>query len=99
MIYLRALTGRTYTLEVEPSDTIGTLKMKFEDKTGIPVAVQRHIYSGRFLEDDRRTLADFNISRDTTLHVVLRLRVPGPPAPTPLDLTAPFPQISLHHQG
>eukprot|EP00750_Incisomonas_marina_P028757 INCI6892.1.p1 GENE.INCI6892.1~~INCI6892.1.p1 ORF type:complete len:100 (-),score=5.77 INCI6892.1:46-345(-) len=98
IIFLRTITGKVYSLDMEPSDTVLILKTKFQDKTGIPVRVQRTIYSGRLLEDSR-TLADYNIARDSTLHVVLCLRLPDPPLPTPVDQTVPSPQIFLHHRG
>ena len=73
-IYIRTITCKTITLEVEPLCTIQEVKELILEKEGIPIEVQRLFWAGKPLEDETKTLADWNIHNESTIHIIMRAK-------------------------
>ena len=72
MLVFAAMMGKTWTVEVEPSTTVGELKVFIQDKSGVPPAQQHWVYAGKSLADDDAPLSQYDVQHDATLHAILR---------------------------
>lgn len=72
-VFVKTFSGKTLTMEVEPDESIESVKNKLQDKEGIPPNQQRILFGGKQL-DARKTISDYDIENESTMHLVLRLR-------------------------
>jgi ubiquitin len=71
-MFIKMLTGKTITLDVESSDTIESVKLKIFEKEGFPLVQQRLIFAGKVLEDSK-PISDYNVSKDPTVHLIIKV--------------------------
>lgn len=72
-VHVKTFAGKTITVEVEPDESIESLKNKLQSKEGIPINQQRILFGGKQL-DSKKTISDYDIQNESTMHMVLRLR-------------------------
>jgi ubiquitin len=72
-IFVKTLTGKLITLEVEPADPIEDVKTKIQDKEGLPPGSQILMFDGKYVEDGN-TLQDYSIQKGSTIYLVLGRR-------------------------